>query len=263
MTRVLSTNYTQPGTNFPRTDSDLDTYEVDELQVLAAAMEAHDHSAGRGLAIQRLGAAVVLQANVANDAIGFAQLSDHATTDSLRAVGSNHIRDGVILSRHIGALQVLSTHLSASAALGLTFIRCETLYLDSTQSIPDNVLTPVNFAGADVTDTDNMHSPTVNPSRITFNTAGWYLVTANLGWQANATGHRASYLRWTRGGVPTYHNAATVLQATSQAGEVTQYQLAMGFQAQAGDYVELIAYQHSTIALNVYKANMVAVMIGY
>src|ERR1043165_754736 len=45
-------------------------------------------------------------------------------------------------------------------------------------------------------DTDNMHSTVTNRSRITFNTAGLYQVTACVEFQANATGERmASILK--------------------------------------------------------------------
>lgn len=47
----------------------------------------------------------------------------------------------------------------------------------SVQSIPHTTATTLIFDGTESFDTDSMHSPATNPERITFNTAGLYLVT--------------------------------------------------------------------------------------
>jgi hypothetical protein len=44
------------------------------------------------------------------------------------------------------------------------------------QSLTHDTGTTLTFDGTDSFDTDAMHSPTVNPERITFNTAGLYIV---------------------------------------------------------------------------------------
>lgn len=247
MTRVLSLNYTQPGTNFPRTDSDTDAYEVDELQVLSAAVEAHDHSAGRGLAAQRLGSGVVQQANVANDAIGFNELSDHASTDALRAVGSNHIRDGVVLSRHIASAQILATHLGVGASLGLVFPRAYAGYVVNSQSPVTATLTAVAFSAADIYDTAAMHSPTVNNTRMTIPTNGWYQLYGFAKFAPNATGSREIYFRLTRAAVPTFLQTAHA--QPGQATQPTMISLAAPYELLAADFIELIVYQSSGAGL--------------
>ena len=88
-------------------------------------------------------------------------------------------------------------------------------------------------------DNDNCHSPTVNPTRLTCNTAGIYVITGSVVFAANASGYRfagillnsATYIGSDRrSATPT---SSTVITVTAI------YQLA------AGDYVELRVAQTS------------------
>lgn len=86
-------------------------------------------------------------------------------------------------------------------------------------------------------DTDTMHSTSADTGRITFNTAGLYLVEGGVQWDANATGVRYLGIRL---------NGATFLRLTQEnavndLGQVisTVYKFA------ATNYVELVAFQNS------------------
>lgn len=243
MTRVANTNYTATGTDFQKADAGTDPFLKEDVQKMAAAVDAHDHSATRGLAVQRLGSGVVVQANIGNDAVGFNELSDHASTDALRAVGSNHIRDAVILSRHIASSQILATHLGSGASLGLVFPRAYAGYTVNSQTPSTATLTAVAFGAADIYDASGMHSPTVNNTRMTLATSGWYMLYGFAKWAANATGSREIYFRLTRGGVPTY-----LQTAHAQPGQATQpsmISLAAPYELLAADFIELFVYQAS------------------
>jgi len=62
-----------------------------------------------------------------------------------------------------------------------------------TQTISDNVVTAANL-NASVWDTNSMHNLTTNNSRLTFNTAGIYLLNGQSGWSANPA-NGAIYIR--------------------------------------------------------------------
>jgi len=94
-------------------------------------------------------------------------------------------------------------------------------------------------------DTDTMHSTTTNPERITFTTAGTYLVGASLAWSDNAAGSRVIYIR--RNGVNRI-----VQQSTTGTG-VANNPIAAStlFYFAANDYVELFAFQNSGSVLTI------------
>jgi hypothetical protein len=86
-------------------------------------------------------------------------------------------------------------------------------------------------------DTDGMHSTSVNTDRITFTTAGLYLVEGGVQWDANATGVRYLAIRL---------NGSTIIRlkqdnAVNDLGQIvsTVYKFA------AADYVQLMAFQNS------------------
>lgn len=243
MTTTPATNYTVAGTQFAKTDSPSDPYTDDELQLLEAAVDAHDHSVGRGLAVQRLGTGIVVEANLANDAATFDKVADHPSTDSLRAIGANHIRTDAVITRTIQDGAVTATKLGTGAWAGLTFPRAYAGYTVNSQTPVTATLTPVSFTAADIYDNFNGHSPSVDPTRITIATAGWYMVFGFAQFAANATGSRELYFRFTRAAVPTYLQVADA--RPSQASQPIRISLSAPFELQAGDYVEMIVYQSS------------------
>lgn len=243
MTRTVAVNYSAVGTDFPKADAGTDPFLKEDVQKLGAAVDAHDHSATRGIAVQRLGTGVVVEANLANDAATFDKVADHPSTDSLRAIGQNHIRNDAVISRTIMAGNVLSTHLGTGAWAGLTFPRAYAGYTVNSQTPVTATLTAVSFSAADIYDNFNGHSPSVDPTRITIATAGWYMLFGFAKWAANATGSRELYFRFTRSGVPTYLQVAD-----ARPGQATQpilVSLSAPFELQTADYIEMMVYQSS------------------
>ena len=89
-------------------------------------------------------------------------------------------------------------------------------------------------------DTNGMHSTTVNPSRVTFDRAGAWLVIGQLGYRAgvSATGRRIVMV--SKNGIEISRAVSfptTTAIPTAQTTVVTD--------AVAGDYVELLTYQDS------------------
>lgn len=89
-------------------------------------------------------------------------------------------------------------------------------------------------------DTDNMHSTVSNTGRITFNTAGIYVVAAHLAYTGNATGVRVLTIRL---------NGATSLASyigpPSAGGVDTCLSVSTVYKFAAADYIEMIGHQTS------------------
>lgn len=93
-------------------------------------------------------------------------------------------------------------------------------------------------------DTDTMHSTSVSTGRITFTTAGKYLVGGQVKFSVNATGMRGLQIR-----LNGATEIANVLLDTGTALD-THLTIATYYQFAAADYVELGAFQSSGGALN-------------
>lgn len=124
-------------------------------------------------------------------------------------------------------------------------IRCRAYRATSAQSLNSGTTTAIQLNG-ETYDTDTMHSTSTNNTRITFNTAGTYVVTANLRFAANATGLRAVNVRLNGGstnlvqvnGAPTPTSIWTGVASCTHTFT-------------AGDYIEMTGLQASGGALNV------------
>jgi hypothetical protein len=81
------------------------------------------------------------------------------------------------------------------AAAGVTDISCRLTDSANSQTAANNAQTPVTW-DTETFDTDSMHNPSSNPSRITFTTAGKYIVSGSITFaNTNATGARGAHIR--------------------------------------------------------------------
>lgn len=108
--------------------------------------------------------------------------------------------------------------------------------------------TAVAFADADLYDTDTMHDTSTNNNRITFNTAGKYLIWAKVYWAASATGIRAIWFKLNN---TTYTGEFALGQSYTSGW--TQQAAALWVVA-ASDYMECKVYQDRGSSLNVLGA---------
>lgn len=117
------------------------------------------------------------------------------------------------------------------------------VYRESSQSIPNNTLTAVTFP-SEVYDTDTMHSTSSNTNRITFTTAGLYIVTAYLLWDSNAVGNRLAEVR---------KNGTDILAEESKPTGGTDlfvgHNICIEDEFSAADYIECLVLQTSGAAL--------------
>lgn len=114
------------------------------------------------------------------------------------------------------------------------------------QSIPNGAATAVAFDST-VNDSYGGHSNVTNNSRYTAQVTGWYLVIGVVAFAVNATGTRTARLRKNGSDIVYFDVWA---QANTQASQPSATATAGILQLNAGDYVELAAYQTSTAALN-------------
>lgn len=98
-------------------------------------------------------------------------------------------------------------------------------------------------------DNDSMHSTSTNPGRITFNTAGLYLVTWGMGWAANTTGNRFGEIRLNAAGVIGAGTVLDIARGPALSSGVAQYGSSFFYRASAADHIEMQSTQTSGGAL--------------
>jgi hypothetical protein len=136
----------------------------------------------------------------------------------------------------------LNTHLRDNVSYLANPPKCR-VYNSANESIPNSTDTALTF-DTERFDTDTMHSTVSNTGRITFTTAGTYLVGGHVVFNSSATGIRKLFIRM--GGTTPLATVELVPSSSFPAFSIdTLYPFT------AGQYVELIAYQTSGGALNV------------
>lgn len=116
------------------------------------------------------------------------------------------------------------------------------VYHNADQSIPDSTETVVSFNSEDY-DTDTIHDPVTNNSRLTCKTAGKYLVLFWGRFATNTTGRRYSFLR--KNGTDTIYPFSP---ATS-VGQQTSVPIMAILNLAVNDYLEVLVYQNSGAGL--------------
>jgi hypothetical protein len=120
------------------------------------------------------------------------------------------------------------------------------IYNDGDQSIADGAFAYLDF-DQEYIDTDTLHNPASNPSRITINEAGLYLIVVNLKFATSTTGDRQARV---------IKNRSEVLTTASCEGLAGAFgDTSLNFSTIASlavdDYIEVNAGQNSGGALSV------------
>ena len=113
-------------------------------------------------------------------------------------------------------------------------------------SVAHNTAVKLTFNEEDY-DTDSMHSTSSNTSRITFNTAGKYLVWGSAQWATTSGGRRQLSIKLN----DTSFVAANEFASVADASTNPLQQVMCTYEFSVGDYVELQAVQTSGGAINV------------
>jgi len=120
------------------------------------------------------------------------------------------------------------------------------VYHSVAQSIPHNTWTVLAFDSQHY-DTDNIHDPVTNNSRLTCKTAGKYVIWFFIRFLASATGVRGILIRLN--GITSIGNQAYTSPASGDAQ--TALNISMTKDLVVNDYVEVVVFQNSGAALNV------------
>lgn len=99
-------------------------------------------------------------------------------------------------------------------------------------------------------DSDSMHSTATNPSRITINTSGQYLVSFYARFPSNATGYRQLNLRLNSGGSSGGGSTWSTINLAAVNGTSTFVTRTLELTCVSGDHYELFAMQNSGATLS-------------
>lgn len=116
------------------------------------------------------------------------------------------------------------------------------VYHDANQSIADSTWTTLAF-NQERFDTDTIHDTATNNSRLTIQTAGKYILFANVEFDVNGTGGRG--LRIILNGDTTNGIIGQVLLPATAAASQRMVIATPPYDFSAGDYVELQVWQNS------------------
>ena len=201
-----------------------------------------------------LGDAKVTTAKIADGAVASADIADGAVTTNKLAdgsVSSVKLADGLITTAKLGAGSVTPAKLAS--------VPDARVHRTASQSIPNDTLTALVFDtgnSAEDFDTDTMHSPSTNPSRLTATTAGVYIVCAAVTWTAAAS--TDELLQLEQGGSTVL--ASNTISSGNHYGDVAS--VCAVAKLAAADYVEAFVQQNSTAALTVTAASFSMAWLG-
>jgi hypothetical protein len=120
------------------------------------------------------------------------------------------------------------------------------------QTIANNTVTAISFDTEDF-DTDTMHDPASNPTRLTCNTPGRYLVAGSIPYDAGTTGNREA--RITKNGSDV-SGGRNLIPAPGGGGLVVLTPI-IEVSLVAGDFLELRANQSNGTSLTTTAVNSV------
>lgn len=118
---------------------------------------------------------------------------------------------------------------------------------NAVQSIPATTATVITFATEDY-DTDDMHSTSVNTSRITVNTSGVYTVTGFILSAPSAAAFNYVYIY--KNGTALPANTG-IVAGTKDGGNAIITQITCTLSLAVNDYIELAFYHNNAGAINV------------
>lgn len=136
------------------------------------------------------------------------------------------------------------------------------VYRNAASTVTNNIWEALPVFDTERYDTDSMHSAVTNTGRITFNTAGLYLIGGNVEFAGNATGIRGVKVR-----VNNTNDIVLIDQPTSGGIFGTPIAVATVYKFAVADYAEIWCFQNSGGFLNVnntpqYSPEFFATWIG-
>ena len=125
------------------------------------------------------------------------------------------------------------------------------VYYGFAQTISSGVVTELTFT-SERFDTDTIHNTTSNQERLTCKTAGIYLITVNVVWNANASGVRNVAIKLNNATIIARDVRMANTSGNTVMSLTTLYQLAVN------DYVEVEVFQDSGSAVDINSVSNVS-----
>ena len=135
-------------------------------------------------------------------------------------------------------------------------ISCKAISFPNVQSLPSGGYEEVILNGTDAFDVTNMHSPSTNNTRITFATAGTYLLVGHVIFAASTGGIRN--IEFMANGSTRFDQ---IQENTPHSSEEVKMVNTSIYTFAAADYVELRAKQNCGSNLNINTCELSAVKI--
>ena len=178
-----------------------------------STLSDHDKAAHDSLSIDAATA-------VDSDTVDSIHASAAAEANKLIAVGSDKVFPKDVHTKHRGCLAVMSP----------------------AQSIPNTTFTTLEFAGADIEDTDSIHDPATNNTRLVVPSGVTRVrLTAHVAWGALTGGYRWLDLQKNGGGIAP--SCDTLIEASS-IGTTKQLLHSPIYTVTGGDYFEVRGYHN-------------------
>jgi hypothetical protein len=129
----------------------------------------------------------------------------------------------------------------------------------SMQSIANATITAVALTGTDLYDTDSIHDPSVNNTRLTIPTGlgGVWQFRGTAVWDIGGGGNRLAF--WNKNGTALDARYGRQDSSGSYASAATSV---IDLTLSAGDYIEFVVYQDSGSAKNLYGSTVSCHFLG-
>jgi hypothetical protein len=131
-------------------------------------------------------------------------------------------------------------------------------YHNTTQSIPNNVDTAINL-NSEYWDTDTMHDLVTNNGRITFKTAGFYIITYTGSYPNNVNNARELWLAGTINGNSSYSSPRV---DASVSGRDAGLSLTLILKVNVNDFLQAKTWQACSSALDLTSAELSAIRVS-
>ena len=191
------------------------------------------------------------------DLAGVVNLAKYLQFDEIAAPGAGAANKGRLYSVDRGGATTLEWVDSGGVTAEVTHPPAVFAVRTAAQTMTHNAWTTVQFNAADLFDTDAMHDPSTNNTRLTATTAGIYAISGWLSWLVHATGLRSVRI--------FYNNTTQLRQVTEAATPATvgnDQEVFIHYNLAATDYVELEGWHNRGAGLNIDAAHFSMVWVA-
>lgn len=218
------------------------TITLPDYNATIASLAGTETLTNKTLTSPTINTPTITNATISADAVTGYTVSNNGTIYGISVSGGT-IGNAALAANAVNTTQITN---GAVTTAKVTFDGVG-VYNSGNQSITNTTSTALTFDSENF-DTNGYHSTSVNTSRITVPTTGYYQVSYGVEFAANVAGRRYSWI--SRNGTSAERFAEVIALATTggathaQSGGVLMY-------LTAGQYIELYVYQDSGGALNV------------